>query len=187
PPGVSPPPWRRCGSTCATAWSPSPATSPTPPWCPSRCGSSAPSRAWWTCTASCRAPAGARPSTRTSRTTRSAPASGTGRTGRRRRPKPPEPARPRAARSGLAVLPDDHHGAGGVLGAALADRAEHGPREAAPPPVTDHEQVRPLRGPDQHLRRVALDQPLPQRSEEHTSELQSRENLVCRLLLEKKK
>src|SRR5690606_41071083 len=27
---------------------------------------------------------------------------------------------------------------------------------------------------------------LPRRSEEHTSELQSRENLVCRLLLEKK-
>src|SRR6266511_6090145 len=27
----------------------------------------------------------------------------------------------------------------------------------------------------------------PMRSEEHTSELQSRENLVCRLLLEKKK
>src|SRR5207302_6962944 len=32
----------------------------------------------------------------------------------------------------------------------------------------------------QHAHRVA-------RSEEHTSELQSRENLVCRLLLEKKK
>src|SRR5690606_40768916 len=29
--------------------------------------------------------------------------------------------------------------------------------------------------------------PLAARSEEHTSELQSRENLVCRLLLEKKK
>src|SRR5436309_10867348 len=29
--------------------------------------------------------------------------------------------------------------------------------------------------------------PLGNRSEEHTSELQSRENLVCRLLLEKKK
>src|SRR5690606_17204607 len=29
--------------------------------------------------------------------------------------------------------------------------------------------------------------PRPPRSEEHTSELQSRENLVCRLLLEKKK
>src|SRR5690606_40090886 len=28
---------------------------------------------------------------------------------------------------------------------------------------------------------------VPERSEEHTSELQSRENLVCRLLLEKKK
>src|SRR5690606_42081380 len=28
---------------------------------------------------------------------------------------------------------------------------------------------------------------VPSRSEEHTSELQSRENLVCRLLLEKKK
>src|SRR5690606_40787724 len=33
-------------------------------------------------------------------------------------------------------------------------------------------------------RKVAI---LPERSEEHTSELQSRENLVCRLLLEKKK
>src|SRR5690606_41673142 len=35
-----------------------------------------------------------------------------------------------------------------------------------------------------HRDRVAR---VPQRSEEHTSELQSRENLVCRLLLEKKK
>src|SRR5215217_8639381 len=34
------------------------------------------------------------------------------------------------------------------------------------------------REPDQHL---------PRRSEEHTSELQSRQYLVCRLLLEKKK
>src|SRR5690606_40723241 len=31
------------------------------------------------------------------------------------------------------------------------------------------------------------DRDCPHRSEEHTSELQSRENLVCRLLLEKKK
>src|SRR2546430_16832431 len=30
-------------------------------------------------------------------------------------------------------------------------------------------------------------EPLPARSEEHTSELQSQSNLVCRLLLEKKK
>src|SRR5690606_42145844 len=36
--------------------------------------------------------------------------------------------------------------------------------------------------------RVAADEDLlARRSEEHTSELQSRENLVCRLLLEKKK
>src|SRR5690606_41948250 len=36
------------------------------------------------------------------------------------------------------------------------------------------------------LRGIAL-RTFEQRSEEHTSELQSRENLVCRLLLEKKK
>src|SRR5690606_39313321 len=37
------------------------------------------------------------------------------------------------------------------------------------------------------LVRPVLDQEVGHRSEEHTSELQSRENLVCRLLLEKKK
>src|SRR5438046_278590 len=36
-------------------------------------------------------------------------------------------------------------------------------------------------------RRRADSQPAPDRSEEHTSELQSLTNLVCRLLLEKKK
>src|SRR5690606_39382725 len=36
-------------------------------------------------------------------------------------------------------------------------------------------------------RGVRLGDQLARRSEEHTSELQSRENLVCRLLLEKKK
>src|SRR2546427_6242343 len=39
---------------------------------------------------------------------------------------------------------------------------------------------------DQHDLGEAVGQP-PQRSEEHTSELQSQSNLVCRLLLEKKK
>src|SRR2546430_6761279 len=34
---------------------------------------------------------------------------------------------------------------------------------------------------------VISDLRMPQRSEEHTSELQSQSNLVCRLLLEKKK
>src|SRR5258707_7015298 len=38
-----------------------------------------------------------------------------------------------------------------------------------------------------HSRRIAPADSLPQRSEEHTSELQSRQYLVCRLLLEKKK
>src|SRR5690606_39689282 len=38
----------------------------------------------------------------------------------------------------------------------------------------------------QHYEQLALDRTHP-RSEEHTSELQLRENLVCRLLLEKKK
>src|SRR5690606_41790988 len=36
-----------------------------------------------------------------------------------------------------------------------------------------------------HLGRKTLDAAEVERSEEHTSELQSRENLVCRLLLEK--
>src|SRR5438874_11826369 len=47
------------------------------------------------------------------------------------------------------------------------------------------------RGPAPEIRRARdLEQPDPRislRSEEHTSELQSRRDLVCRLLLEKKK
>src|SRR5207302_11127474 len=43
-------------------------------------------------------------------------------------------------------------------------------------------------GPRRRRRRRGSSRPGPsERSEEHTSELQSRENLVCRLLLEKKK
>src|SRR2546430_11994226 len=38
-----------------------------------------------------------------------------------------------------------------------------------------------------HAPRQLLRRPMFQRSEEHTSELQSQSNLVCRLLLEKKK
>src|SRR5207302_9359848 len=44
---------------------------------------------------------------------------------------------------------------------------------------------RPTAPPESDLQADGV--PLPARSEEHTSELQSRENLVCRLLLEKKK
>src|SRR5690606_21448465 len=46
--------------------------------------------------------------------------------------------------------------------------------------------VRP-RAVERRVRQGApLDERVDERSEEHTSELQSRENLVCRLLLEKK-
>src|SRR5690606_41717388 len=49
--------------------------------------------------------------------------------------------------------------------------------------------LRPPRRPRRLAHRGAhrLQRRPPGRSEEHTSELQSRENLVCRLLLEKKK
>src|SRR3989442_9552905 len=40
---------------------------------------------------------------------------------------------------------------------------------------------------DAHAHRLAAGLPVVLRSEEHTSELQSRPHLVCRLLLEKKK
>src|SRR2546430_4374874 len=54
------------------------------------------------------------------------------------------------------------------------------PRPAAPGPA------RPARGTGRPPRRPAPTRPVP-RSEEHTSELQSQSNFVCRLLLEKKK
>src|SRR5205085_5769534 len=41
--------------------------------------------------------------------------------------------------------------------------------------------------PESSLGRCSMRSPSPTRSEEHTSELQSQSNLVCRLLLEKKK
>src|SRR2546430_5370227 len=41
--------------------------------------------------------------------------------------------------------------------------------------------------PPEHCRHGQRRSSAPQRSEEHTSELQSQSNLVCRLLLEKKK
>src|SRR2546427_9621373 len=54
-----------------------------------------------------------------------------------------------------------------------------GQRGAAPP------HARRLR--DARARRARAQSVVPHRSEEHTSELQSQSNLVCRLLLEKKK
>src|SRR5436309_8447451 len=62
-----------------------------------------------------------------------------------------------------------------VNGAAPARRGSH---RAAP--------IALAKGRDRTRRGSGPDGP-DHRSEEHTSELQSRENLVCRLLLEKKK
>src|SRR6266571_941537 len=53
-------------------------------------------------------------------------------------------------------------------------------------PYTTLFRPRPAPGPDQP-RRSQRSGLVPPRSEEHTSELQSHVNLVCRLLLEKKK
>src|SRR5690606_40246275 len=55
------------------------------------------------------------------------------------------------------------------------------------PPAAHHPRPSPDRdGADTHRRRAPRAPRPSARSEEHTSELQSRENLVCRLLLEKK-
>src|SRR3989442_11010980 len=62
-----------------------------------------------------------------------------------------------------------------------------------PPPGVEHDALRPLRlrllGPAATLQQLHLGRggAGAARSEEHTSELQSRPHLVCRLLLEKKK
>src|SRR2546430_12737146 len=47
--------------------------------------------------------------------------------------------------------------------------------------------LRDIREKLKDVDRETLDEALKRRSEEHTSELQSQSNLVCRLLLEKKK
>src|SRR6266853_5989885 len=62
---------------------------------------------------------------------------------------------------------------------AICDAAANGP---PPKPDSNREGIDWIRNEDGDLRR-----PLEHRSEEHTSELQSQSNLVCRLLLEKKK
>src|SRR5690606_41906602 len=59
---------------------------------------------------------------------------------------------------------------------------------APPPPGSSRTELVPSLGSCFRRRRHAEGESIARlRSEEHTSELQSRENLVCRLLLEKKK
>src|SRR2546430_12358169 len=66
---------------------------------------------------------------------------------------------------------------------AAATRRPEGPRGGRPEQVPEQPEAarhRPARLPRR-------ERDVPGRSEEHTSELQSQSNLVCRLLLEKKK
>src|SRR5690606_41978184 len=95
-----------------------------------------------------------------------------------------------AAAAPPEILPLSLHDALPIL--AARGRAAPAARRRA-----SRDRVRPGDG-DRRRRQVlpgrhelrGLDDPAPsrrRRSEEHTSELQSRENLVCRLLLEKKK
>ena len=53
-------------------------------------------------------------------------------------------------------------------------------------PASERTEVRLCFGPQELYIAVSCFDSQPERSEEHTSELQSRRNLVCRLLLEKK-
>src|SRR3712207_7481271 len=59
--------------------------------------------------------------------------------------------------------------------------------DAAPAVIVDSSTVSPETSAEVRAEAEARDVALLARSEEHTSELQSRQYLVCRLLLEKKK
>src|SRR3989440_491614 len=76
-------------------------------------------------------------------------------------------------------------------GRLAAERAREAPEPRVLEPLSgDRERDEPLADPRVRPRRPSVDGQLPrqrhERSEEHTSELQSRSDLVCRLLLEKK-
>src|SRR5690606_39676863 len=96
----------------------------------------------------------------------------------RRPPAPPlfpyatlfrSPARPGRLRAGRRGTPD------------------RPPEPRTPPHLRRPLRLRPVPGTgDDRLGQGPLPRDVRGRSEEHTSELQSRENLVCRLLLEKK-
>src|SRR6266511_2271156 len=101
-----------------------------------------------------------------------------------------------ARRSGLPLAAERTRGHG------LGQRAVEGDREDFLDPVDGQElellaslfrqflEIGLILAGEDHLANpgpLRCERLLPQRSEEHTSELQSRENLVCRLLLEKKK
>src|SRR2546430_15611294 len=61
------------------------------------------------------------------------------------------------------------------------------PATPAPPSSAPTSRFQPALPPNSSPRPASTRSISPSRSEEHTSELQSQSNLVCRLLLEKKK
>src|SRR2546427_8240047 len=91
------------------------------------------------------------------------------------------------------ALPVHQAVASGALGAALDRVPRHGPRREQVPGVgLPVEGVNQRRERESRVGDAAGDHDIRAasqrlRSEEHTSELQSQSNLVCRLLLEKKK
>src|SRR3712207_8742882 len=85
-------------------------------------------------------------------------------------------------RSDVRLMPDALASAVAVLDSAGLDLVSPWPRQLAGSPA--ERLVQPLQ---QWLWGTLLPLRLAERSEEHTSELQSRQYLVCRLLLEKKK
>src|SRR5690606_42030401 len=78
-----------------------------------------------------------------------------------------------------------HRTAGGGH-AGLSLRALRLRRTLAPLAVPELQELGHGQADPRRCRRIAMAALPATRSEEHTSELQSRENLVCRLLLEKK-
>src|ERR1039457_7581606 len=82
----------------------------------------------------------------------------------------------------LAASPRNGGGGGGSDGSCANAHAINRSRGSSPPGSS-----RRAGGYSPVLRLTADEMSLPYRSEEHTSELQSPCNLVCRLLLEKKK
>src|SRR2546430_12557908 len=81
-------------------------------------------------------------------------------------------------------MPHSHSGASASTMSTPNERADRDGRggEINSPPTRVDPRKRAIMRPYIGLKRVVHD-----RSEEHTSELQSQSNLVCRLLLEKKK
>src|SRR2546421_7846754 len=86
-----------------------------------------------------------------------------------------------------AVVRRDEDGRGEILSnIVLSQTAEHQPYGGVVPEIAARAHVEAL---DHIITRAMIEAnaSLMMRSEEHTSELQSRSDLVCRLLLEKKK